>query len=114
MVGNHGHFDGMVLSALRKLKNKHPHINYNVVLAYMPGEKEKWNLYHYGETILPEGVEGIDPKYAISWRNKWMVNESDIVIAYVVHSIGGAAQFVEKAQKDGKLVVNLAAQEEKH
>lgn len=108
LVGNQGHFDRMALDALRKLKIKYPHINYNVVLAYMPGEKEEWNPYHYGETILPEGIEGVHPKYAISWRNKWLVNESNIVVAYITHSWGGAAQYVEKARKKGKLIVNLA------
>lgn len=107
LVGNQGHFDGMVLEVLRKAKNKHPHINYNVVLAYMPGEKEEWNPYNYGETMLPEGIEGIHPKYAISWRNKWMVNESDIVVAYITHSWGGAAKYVEMATKRGKNVINL-------
>ena len=107
LVGNQGHFDGMVLEVLRKAKNKHPHINYNVVLAYMPGEKEEWNPYNYGETMLPEGIEGIHPKYAISWRNKWMVNESDIVVAYITHSWGGAAKYVGMATKRGKNVINL-------
>lgn len=74
----------------------------------MPGEKEERNPYHYGETMLPEGIEGVHPKYAISWRNKWLVNESDIVIAYITHSWGSAAQHVDKARKKGKLVVNLA------
>ena len=108
LVGNQGQFDGMVLSALRKLKTKYPHINYNVVLAYMPAEKESWNLYEYGETMLPEGIESIHPRYAISWRNKWMVQESDVVIAYITHSWGGAAKQVERARKRNKLVLNMA------
>lgn len=107
LVGNHGYFDRMALDALRKLKIKYPHINYNVVLAYMPGEKEEWNPYHYSETMLPEGIEGVHPKYAISWRNKWLVDESDIVVAYITHSWGGAAKYVGMATKRGKNVINL-------
>lgn len=108
LVGNQGQFDGMALKALRHLKKKYPHISYNVVLAYMPPEKEEWNHYEFGETMLPEGIENIHPRYAISWRNKWMVNEADIIIAYITHSWGGAAQYVEKARKKGKEIVNLA------
>ena len=37
-----------------------------------------------------------------------MLKRSDHVICYVNHSWGGAAQFVEKAIKQGKVVVNLA------
>ena len=108
LVGNQGHFDSMVLKVLRCMKVKYPHISYNVVLAYMPTEKDEWNPYEFGETMLPEGIEGVHPRYAISWRNKWMVNESDIVICYVTHSWGGAARYVEMAEKKEKHIINLA------
>ena len=107
LVGNQGHFDGMVLKALRCMKKKYPHISYNLVLAYMPTEKEEWNPYEFGETMLPEGIESVHPRYAISWRNKWMVNEADIVIAYVTHSWGGAAQYVGMAEKKRKQITSL-------
>ena len=107
LVGNQGQFDSMALSALRKLKLKYPHITYNVVLAYMPAEKEMWSPYEYGETMLPGGIESVHPRYAVSWRNKWMVNESDMVICYITHGWGGAAKYVELAEKKGKRVTNL-------
>lgn len=57
--------------------------------------------------MLPEGIESVHPRYAISWRNKWIVNESDMVICYITHSWGGAAQYVEKAKKKGATINNL-------
>lgn len=108
LVGNQGHFDGMALDVLRKLHIKYPHINYNVVLAYMPGEKEEWKPYDFSETVLPEGIEGVHPRYAISWRNKWMVNESDFVICYVIHSWGGAAKYKEFAKNRKKAIIDIA------
>ena len=107
LVGNQGQFDSMALSALRKLKLKYPHITDNLVLAYMPAEKEMWSPYEYGETMLPGGIESVHPRYAVSWRNKWMVNESDMVICYITHGWGGAAKYVELAEKKGKRVTNL-------
>ena len=107
LVGNQGQFDSMALSALRKIKLKYPHITFNVVLAYMPAEKEMWSPYEYGETMLPGGIESVHPRYAVSWRNKWMVNESDMVICYITHGWGGAAKYVELAEKKGKRVTNL-------
>ena len=98
----------MVLSALRKLKARYPHINYNVVLAYMPTEKEVWNPYEYGETMLPEGIESVHPRYAISWRNKWLVDESAFIICYVTHAWGGAAKYVDMATKKKKDIMNIA------
>lgn len=106
-VGNQGQFDNMTLSMLRNQKLKYPHINYNVVLTYMPSEKELWNPYEYGETMLPECIESVHPRYAISWRNKWMVDHSEYVICYVTHSWGGAAKYVEMAGKKGKQILYL-------
>ena len=108
LVGNQGQFDSMVLAALRRLKNKYPEISYNVVLAYMPTEKGEWNPYEYWETMLPEGLEAVHPRYAISKRNEWMVNESDVVICYIKHSWGGAYKYVEMAQRKKKQILNIA------
>ena len=108
LVGNQGGFDSTVLHTLRLLKEKHPHITYNVVLAYMPGAKEEWSAYEPMETFYPEGLESVHPRYAISWRNKWMVQESDVVVCYVTHSWGGAAQYMEYARRKKKTVINIA------
>ncbi len=58
----------MVLGCLREIAAKHPAIVYKVVLAYMP--KPGDNEFHPGETMLPEGVEAVHPKYAIAHRNQ--------------------------------------------
>lgn len=108
MVGNQGGFDSMVLKTLRELKQQYPNVCYNVVLAYMPGERQEYELYDPAETFLPEGIETAPKRFAISWRNKWMVRESDVVVCYITHSWGGAAQFVEYAERQGKEVINLA------
>jgi len=107
LVGNQGGFDSIVLHTLRLLKEKHPHITYNVVLAYMPGAKEEWSDYEPLETFYPEGLESVHPRYAISWRNKWMIQESDVVVTYISHSWGGAAQFAELAKRKKKRVINI-------
>ena len=73
----------------------------------MPAEKEMWSPKEYGETMLPEGIESVHPRYAISWRNKWMLNESDMVICYIIHSWGGAARYVEMARKKHKTIIEL-------
>ncbi len=38
-VGNNGQFDGMVVNLLKELKETHAHIDYTIVLAYMPDGK---------------------------------------------------------------------------
>ena len=97
LVGNHGSFDGMVLSALRKAKAAYPHITYSVVLAYMPDEKVEYSYVDPMETVYPEGLESLPKRFAISWRNDWMLKQSDVVVCYVWHSFGGSSKFAEKA-----------------
>lgn len=107
LVGNHGSFDSMVLRTLREFKKQYSHISYNVVLAYMPEGRQGYELYAPAETMLPEGIETAPKRFAISWRNKWMVREADIVVCYISHSWGGAAQFVKYADNQGREIINL-------
>lgn len=104
-VGNNGNFDTMVRRQLEELSQTYS-ITYNVVLAYLPAEKNKYD--NLTNTIYPEGFETVPKRFAISWRNKWMIQQSDIVVTYVVHNFGGAAQFKEMAEWQGKVVMNLS------
>ncbi|MGN0468647.1 MAG: hypothetical protein ACI4GY_07995 [Acutalibacteraceae bacterium] len=107
-VGNQGKFDNMVRKNLKLLKCDYLYINYMVVLAYMPG-KNKENLQEdFLDTVYPDVLETTPLQYAISKRNKWMIDNSDYVITYVEHSVGGAAKFKKIAEKKGKIVINLA------
>ena len=105
-VGNQGRFDAIVRGVLRDLKNEYPQINYAVVLAYMPGKRTEYD--DYSNTILPEGIESVHPRYAISWRNNWMLQQSDYVVTYITHSWGGAAQYADKARRQKKTVINIS------
>ena len=101
-VGNQGHFDAIVRGVLRDLQHKYPQIHYAVVLAYMPGKQNEYD--DFSDTMLPEGIESVHPRYAISWRNNWMLKQSDYVVTYTTHSWGGAAQYVAKAKRLGLCV----------
>ena len=103
-VGNNGNFDTMVRRQLEDLSHTYP-ITYRVVLAYLPMSKNKCD--NLTNTIYPEGLETVPKRFAISWRNKWMIEQSDIVVTYVTHSFGGAAQFKEFAERQGKTVIKL-------
>ena len=106
-VGNHGDFDAMVRRTLRELSAKYP-IRYNVVLAYMPEKRGKFDTADYSDTILPEGIETAPKRFAINYRNKWMIEQSDFVVTYVVHdAVSGAAQFKKLAERKGKTVIEI-------
>ena len=106
-VGNHGGFDAMVRRVLKDLAEKYD-ITYHVVLAYMPGKKDEFSYEDYSDTIFPDGIESVPKRFAITYRNKWMIDHSDYVVTYVTNHIGsGAAQFKELAEKKEKIVINI-------
>ena len=101
-VGTQGNFDSLVYRALCNLRADFPQIRIYRVLAYLPKDNSL-----ISDSILLEGIELIHPRYAISWRNRWMIEHSDYVIAYITHNYGGAARFVNEAKRKGKTVINL-------
>ena len=108
-VGNQGRFDAIVRSELRDLQREYPQINYAVVLAYMPGKQTEYD--DYSDTMLPEGTESVHPRYAISWRNSWMLKQSDYVITYITHTYGGAYQFAAKAKNNKKTIISMSTRD---
>ena len=108
-VGKNGAFDRLVRSVLRELVQEYPQINYAVVLERMPGKQNEDYPEDFSDTMLPEGIENVPPRFAIVWRNKWMLSQSDYVVTYITHSWGGAAQFAEMAERQKKTVINLAS-----
>ena len=104
-IGNNGKFDTMVRRQLEDLSRTYS-ITYNVVLAYLPTKKNKYD--NLTNTIYPEGIETVPKRFAISWRNKWMIQQSDIVVTYVTHALGGASQFKDIAKRKGKFILELA------
>lgn len=108
-VGQQGAFDAIVRSVLKELVSEYPHINYAVVLERLPPNRDEFDTRDYSDTMLPEGIESVHPRFAISWRNKWMIKQSDYVVTYITHSWGGAAQFAEIAEHQRKIIVRLCS-----
>ncbi len=102
-MGNNGNFDRMALSVLKELREMYPQINYYVVHAYLPQKDGE----DYEHTIYPEGIETVPKRFAIDYRNRWIVGQADVVIAYVRRSFGGAAKFVDMAERQDREVINL-------
>ena len=103
-VGNQGNFDTMARSLLAEFEQSHG-ISYEIVLAYLPRQENP--LCDTDHTLLPEGIESVPPRFAIEYRNKWMIDHSDLVVTYITRSFGGAAKFRDLATKKGKIVIDL-------
>ena len=103
LIGGYGDFDCLVAKVVKKLKNKYPEIKSALVTPYINREMDK-DLYDY--SIYPP-LENVPLRYAISKRNEWMVRNSDVVVAYVEFSWGGANKMLEFATKNKKKVINI-------
>lgn len=104
-VGHQGRFDRIVQGELRKLKKRYS-ISCYVVLAYMPIQDPGIEELEY---FLPEGIETVFPRFAIEWRNRWMLDRADYVVCYVYKPFGGAAKFLKLAGRKNKTVMNLGS-----
>ena len=72
-IGDKGAFDLMAKSIIRELCNVYSQIRYSVVLAYLPQKLDEFDTRDFSDTIFPEGIEAVHKRYAISWRNNWML-----------------------------------------
>lgn len=102
-VGNHGSFDRMAAAVLRELSAIYPQIRYYIVLAYLTEHTER-----NAPTMFPEGIESVPKRFAINFRNRFMAEQSDVIVAYVTRSFGGAAKFTEMARSKGAEIINVA------
>ncbi|WP_296627684.1 hypothetical protein [uncultured Negativibacillus sp.] len=102
-LGGYGKFDTLSASVLQKKKDQYPQIRLILVLPYL-----NFNIDTsiYDDSVYPP-LESVPPKYAILKRNQWMVEQSDIVVAYVLHGWGGAAKTLRYAQQKKKEIISF-------
>lgn len=102
-VGRQGKFDALVFAVLKELGQIYPHITYFIVLERVPVNETG----DFSDTLLPDGIENVHPRYAIDRRNTWMLKNSQYVVTYVTHSWGGAAKFADKAKHMNKTILPI-------
>ena len=108
-LGGYGDFDGLCLRTLKDLKNDFPDIELIFITPYLDKNYSKLELakYYYDDVIFPP-IESVPRKFAILKRNEWMVEQADLVIAYVMYSWGGAAKALEYSKRKKKRIINIA------
>ncbi len=107
LFGGYGQFDAFAAQTVYEVKKIRPHVKMTLVLPYCPGKIENFTLWEgYDDCIYPPIEEG-PIKFAITRRNRWMVKNSDMIIAGVNCSYGGAYDAIKYAQRAHTLVVNL-------
>ena len=120
LVGNHGEYDGLVLSVCRELRRKYPHIRICVVLTSIAIlQKDEYgycpaDIYSDVETITYD-IEDEHFKNQIVVNNRYMVDDSDVVICYVNFKEyrSGAKRAVNYAKRKNKTIINLFKEEDR-
>lgn len=109
-LGGYGAFDAFAYHCGKLYQQTHRNIRLVFVTPYMTESYQKTHLSYeqerYDAIVYPE-LENVPPKFAISRRNRWMVERADLVIAYVTRTYGGAYEAYRFAKTHQKEVLNL-------
>ncbi len=109
-VGEYGNFDAFAYDCVKKFKKDHAQANLIFITPYFLSESEKNSFSHQKQfdfIIYPE-LENVPRRYAIIHRNRWIVEQADILIAYVTHTYGGAYTMYQYAKRKTKEIYNIA------
>lgn len=114
-LGGYGDFDSFAYDCCKRYKETHPKVSLLFITPYMTVEYQQNHLEYqktrYDDIIYPE-IENKLPRLAISYRNKWMVEKADYVVAYVNHDWGGAYTTYKHAKRKGKFIFNFGKLQE--
>ncbi|MBQ8400999.1 MAG: hypothetical protein IJX14_03625 [Clostridia bacterium] len=102
-LGGYGDFDNLAAAVLTELKDAYPDMERILILPYLDKQVD---TSLYTGTLYPP-LENVPKRFAISRRNKWVVEQSSVIVAYVDHSWGGAVKTLEHAVKKGLRIINL-------
>jgi len=111
LCGGYGVFDCLCSTVIDEIRAQgvSPTVEKIFVTPYITESyKERIEILrpHYDGVVFPP-IEGVPLRFAIPRRNQWMVEQADIVIAYVTHGFGGAATTLSYAYQKKKKIVRL-------
>lgn len=110
-LGGYGGFDEFAYRCCKEFKSTHPETEIIFVTPYITEEYQRNRLVYvkemYDSIIYPE-IEDKPLRFAIVYRNRYIVENSDFIIAFVKYTSGGAYKAIRYAEKIGKAVKNLA------
>lgn len=110
-VGDRGNFDRQASGTVFAMKKKYKNIRLVLVLPYFTNKLNEYRKAYeeqYDEIIIPSILDGVHPKGAITKRNRWMVDESELIISYITRDFGGAYDTVKYAKKRNKRIINIS------
>ncbi len=104
-VGNDGDFDILATSLIRRVRKKVGSDNSAINLV-LPYKKANLDLIEeqFDSVIIPERFYNIHPKRAITERNRFMIDNCDLLICHIEQK-GGAANTLKYAESKGNVKI---------
>ena len=108
LIGRNGEFDISCASVVKRVQKDLGNENSSLilVLSYHVKDEEYYEKY-YDDIYMPIDLS-THHKSAITKRNEWLIENSDLLIAYVNKDFGGAYHTLKYAEKSGMTVINVA------
>ena len=104
--------DRLVIRALSQAKRAHPDITLMLMTPYYPVNRKVDLPEEFDALFYPPDLETVPKRLAIIRANRYMVERSDFLIAYVRHPASNARELLEYAgtgKRKGKIhITNLA------
>lgn len=97
VVGQYGNFDRLVIRALSQVKRAHPDITLILMTPYYPVNRKVDLPEEFDALFYPPDLETVPKRLAIVRANRYMVERSDFLIAYVRHPASNARELLEYA-----------------
>ena len=107
-LGRNGDFDIMAASVIKRLQKNFRDDN-SVMILVLPYPVKDYEDYekYYDEIVIPKELYGVHPKAAITERNRWMVTNADVLVAYIRNESGGTAACVRMAEQLGREIIKI-------
>lgn len=102
LCGGYGQFDALSAYIARHCREYYPEVQSLLVHPY---PKRSYDSTIYTNTINPQ-LEKVLGVSVITQRNEWMVDEADVVVAYVFDAYGGAYKTLTYALEKHKHIIS--------
>ena len=110
LTGGMGEFDSQFATAVRLCKIYNKDVKLILVKPYFSNElnvNKEYYEYYYDDIFIPEELADSHYKAAITKRNRWMIDQSQIILSGVYRDFGGAYETIKYAQKTDKRVITI-------
>lgn len=101
-VGYYGKFDMLAIRAVNEAQDLYEGIGLTLVMHYLNKDKYDDVKHLFTDSVFPDGLEKIPPRYAITTGNRMMVNKSDYLIVYARDTTGNTGRLLEYARRREK------------